>query len=87
MTTETNILEEKNPQLFYNLKIARIKKMYILLDKIKRAQLGTDKQSRVEYRIMEKNLIEEIKIEINHAKNIVEKHNVEHSVKDLLKNA
>jgi len=86
MTSQTSKLEEKNPQLFYNIKIARIQKMYILLDKIRRAQLGTDKQSRVEYRYMEKQLLIEIDEEIKLAVNMTKKYKINFSEKDLIKN-
>lgn len=86
MTSQTSKLEEKNPQLFYNVKIARIQKMYILLDKIRRAQLGTDKQSRVEYRYMEKQLLVEIDKEIKLAVNMTKKYKINFSEKDLIKN-
>lgn len=86
MTSQTSKLEEKNPQLFYNIKIARIQKMYILLDKIRRAQLGTDKQSRVEYRYMEKQLLVEIDEEIKLAVNMTKKYKINFSEKDLIKN-
>lgn len=86
MTSQTSKLEEKNPQLFYNVKIARIQKMYILLDKIRRAQLGTDKQSRVEYRYMEKQLLVEIDEEIKLAVNMTKKYKINFSEKDLIKN-
>ena len=87
MTTQTNNPEEKNPQLFYNVKIARIQKMYTLLDKIRRAQLGADKQSRVEYRYMEKQLLIEIEKEVDLAIQMTKKYNIKHSAKDLLKHA
>jgi len=86
MTSQTSKLEEKNPQLFYNIKIARIQKMYILLDKIRRAQLGTDKQSRVEYRYMEKQLLIEIDEEVKLAVNMTKKYKINFSEKDLIKN-
>jgi len=86
MTSQTSKLEEKNPQLFYNIKIARIQKMYTLLDKIRRAQLGTDKQSRVEYRYMEKQLLVEIDEEIKLAVNMTKKYKINFSEKDLIKN-
>lgn len=87
MTTQTNNPEEKNPQLFYNLKVARIKKMYVLLDKIRRAQLGADKQSRVEYRYMEKQLLIEIEKEVNQAIQMTKKYDIKYSPKDIIKHA
>jgi hypothetical protein len=87
MKTQTNKHEAKNPQLFYSVKIARIKKMYKLLDKIRLAQLGSDKQSRVEYRYMEKELLIEIEKEIELAINMTKKYDIVHSPKDFLKNA
>jgi hypothetical protein len=87
MKTQTNKHEAENPQLFYSVKIARIKKMYKLLDKIRLAQLGSDKQSRVEYRYMEKELLIEIEKEIELAINMTKKYDIVHSPKDFLKNA
>ena len=87
MTTQTNKVEAKNPQLFYNVKVARIQKMYKLLDKIRLAQLGSDKQSRVEYRYMEKQLLIEIEKEIELAVNMTKKYDIIHSPKDFFKNA
>jgi hypothetical protein len=87
MKTQTNKHEAENPQLFYTVKIARIKKMYKLLDKIRLAQLGSDKQSRVEYRYMEKELLIEIEKEIELAINMTKKYDIVHSPKDFLKNA
>lgn len=79
--------EEKNPQLSYDVKIIRIKKMYKLLDMLKRAQLGSDKQSRVEYRFMEKQLVKNIEVETAEALQMIDKHNLNHSPKDFLKYA
>lgn len=79
--------EEKNPQLFYNVKISRIKKMYKLLDKIRRAQLGTDKESRLEYRMMEQELLKHIDKEKQEAINMQKTYNINYSAKDLIKNA
>lgn len=87
MSTNKKKPEEKNPQLFYNVKIFRIKKMYRLLDKIRRAQLGTDKESRLEYRMMEQELLKHIEKEKLEAIEMQKAYKINHSPKDLIKNA
>ena len=85
MSTQTKP-EIDNPQEVYNLKIFRLKKLYSLVDKIRRAQLGTDRESRVEYRYMEKQALEEVEKTKREAKELIDKFNVKHSFKDFLKN-
>lgn len=85
MSTQTKP-EIDNPQKTYNLKIFRLKKLYKLVDKIKLAQLGTDRESRVEYRYMEKQALEEVEKTKQEARELIAKYNVQHSFKDFLKN-
>lgn len=87
MSTNKMKPEEKNPQLFYNVKVFRIKKMYKLLDKIRRAQLGTDKESRLEYKKMEQELLKHIDKEKQEAIAMQQKFKINYSPKDLIKNA
>lgn len=63
MSNQTKPTQKKAVNAKHFLKVKRIEKMKSLLQKIRRAQLGADRESRVEYRIMEKNLIEEIQKE------------------------
>jgi hypothetical protein len=85
MSTEMK-LETANPQQTYNLKIFRLKKLYKLVDKIRMAQLGSDRESRVEYRYMEKQALEELEKTKQEAIAIINQYNVKNSYKDFLKN-
>ena len=85
MSTQTKP-EIDNPQQAYNLKIFRLKKLYKLVDKIKLAQLGADRESRVEYRYMEKQALEEVSKTKQEALELIAKYNVKNSFKDFLKN-
>jgi hypothetical protein len=85
MSTQTKT-EIDNPQQTYNMKIFRLKKLYKLVDKIRLAQLGSDRESRVEYRYMEKQALEEVAKTKQEALDLIEKYNVKNSFKDFLKN-
>lgn len=75
MSTQTKPLSSKKAKAQHFLKTQRINKMKILLGKIRRAQLGADRESRVEYRVMEKNLIEEIQKEQRELESFIKQHN------------
>jgi hypothetical protein len=85
MSTQTKP-EIENAQLKYNVTIIRLKKLYKLVDKLRLAQLGTDRESRVEYRYMEKQALEEVEKTKQAADELIKKYNVKHSFKDFLKN-
>ena len=79
MSAQTKATTKQVLKAKHFLKVQRINKMKSLLQKIRKAQLGTDRESRVEYRIMEKNLIEEIQKEQRELEAFVKEN------KDLLK--
>lgn len=85
MSTQTKP-EIENMQLKYNVTIFRLKKLYKLVDKLRLAQLGSDRESRVEYRYMEKQALEEVEKTKQAAAELIKNHNVKHSFKDFLKN-
>jgi hypothetical protein len=85
MSTETKP-KPQNPQMQYNVTIFRLKKLYRLVDKIRLAQLGSDRESRVEYRHMEKNALDEIEKTKQVAIDLIKNYNVKNSYKDFLKN-